>query len=313
MFQVVTPVRNMDKFGPIVEAQTENYFSSTQNPKQARSYTISGTHLYHDYYKVVMAAIESKNLHRYFIFTSFIYSLLLEQKQNPGLITTYEQLLLDYVEDSKSLAELYLSAAAHTLDEDLTPKRYVMQLKGVGAIVKLEDSVMQSWHADQLYCLSASVLTTIYKTDNGTRIFKSHPKVQQLKRMIHVYYMDSVTMQLVEHAGKQDIIEGVAAIKEILQELLDVKVPSDNVLDYTVQFISFLELQPGWSTVMSGLQIHYGAGAEMGDATLAKFNLKRDATLFAEWDLCSIPCCPCFTSPSAQINPTLAAQLLYGI
>ena len=101
--------------------------------------------------------------------------------------------------------------------------------------------------------------------------------------------------------------------------MINQKVPTDKVLDYTRNFISFLESQAGWSTIFSGFQVHYGAAAEVERDELLKcdlastFNLQLDYQIFTSWEICDIPLCPCYGNPEVQLHPTLAAQLLYGI
>ena len=104
-----------------------------------------------------------------------------------------------------------------------------------------------------------------------------------------------------------------------MEDLINQKVPSDKVLEYTGNFISFLESQAGWSTIFSGLQVHYGAAAEVNrdEDVISKqaqhFNLELDYQIFTSWELCDSPMCPCFGTPEVQLHPTLAAQLLYGL
>ena len=104
-----------------------------------------------------------------------------------------------------------------------------------------------------------------------------------------------------------------------MEDLLALKTPTDKVLEYTKDFFAFLDNQAGWSTIFSGLQVHYGPAAEMDrhealkvKSVADKLKLELDYQIFTSWEVCDRYDSPGDFSPEIQVHPTLAAQMLFG-
>ena len=113
------------------------------------------------------------------------------------MISKHEKLIAGYIQDIEPIAILFLMGVAKAINPNLVPLRYIWTLKAYGTVCKLSSAKIQYWHADYIMPTSISILTTVYKTVNGTRIHKNHPKVQLLKQLRHTYEMEGVTFQLV--------------------------------------------------------------------------------------------------------------------
>ena len=113
------------------------------------------------------------------------------------MITDHEKLIAGYIQDIEPIATLVLMGVAKAINPNLVPQRYRCSLKAYGTVCKMSSAKIQYWHADFIMPTSISILTTVYKNVNGTRIHKNHPKVQLLKQLRHTYEMEGVNFKLV--------------------------------------------------------------------------------------------------------------------
>ena len=113
------------------------------------------------------------------------------------MISDHEKLIAGYIQDIEPIATLVLMGVAKAINPNLVPQRYRCSLKAYGTVCKMSSAKIQYWHADFIMPTSISILTTVYKNVNGTRIHKNHPKVQLLKQLRHTYEMEGVNFKLV--------------------------------------------------------------------------------------------------------------------
>ena len=97
------------------------------------------------------------------------------------------------------LATLYLNALSKTTNENAIYKHNVQDIAGFGFVYKApgDNCLFQPPHFDIAHPLGVTILVPIWKTQNGTMIYKCHPKVERLRNLSHVWMQDSKTAKIV--------------------------------------------------------------------------------------------------------------------
>jgi len=99
------------------------------------------------------------------------------------------------------LARLYVTLLLKSTKDDASFTDNLMDLSGFGIVYKApgDNFMFQPPHFDIAHPLGVTILVPIWKTHNGTMIYKTHPKVERLKNLSHVWMVDRNTTKIVSY------------------------------------------------------------------------------------------------------------------
>ena len=99
------------------------------------------------------------------------------------------------------LARIYLVLVLKSIKEDASFNDNLMTCSGFGVVYKApgDNCMFQPPHFDIAHPIGVSILVPIWKTQNGTMIYKNHPKVERLKKLSHVWMVDTNTTKIVSY------------------------------------------------------------------------------------------------------------------